>query len=398
MHDHLIIRNCRLYNQLSREQPTDILIIAGKIARLGSVDTDMDQSPIIDADGRTTIPGLIDVHIHGAGGGDTSHGTPQALNTISTTLARLGITSFLATAMTRPEIGNEHLKITGQLVGQDLGGANLLGLHLEGPFISRVKRGGIPLNAIKKPSRKALDELIQITGDNLKMMTIAPEVDGALTVIQAMVDHGIIASFGHSDANYIETQRGLEAGISHVTHIFNTMRPLHHRDPGPVPAIFEHPDVTVQVISDGLHLHEKMVRYIYQQFGGERCVCITDGMQAMGLPAGRYYYYGQEFESQGGAARYLDGTLIGTTYSLHQLMLKFWDFTGCNLETAVDTAARNPATVLGLVDRKGSIELGKDADLVVLDHDHSVWATIIGGRLVYTKEEVQKPSNNHFQY
>ena len=218
-------------------------------------------------------------------------------------------------------------------------------------------------------------------------MTIAPEVDGALDVIRELVNRGVVASFGHSNANYEETKAGLVAGISHVTHIFNAMRPLHHRDPGPVPAIFEQPDVTVQVICDGIHLHENMVRYIYRQFGDERCICITDGMRATDLPEGRYVYYGKEYESRGGVARYLDGTLIGTTYSLHQMMLNFLDFTDCSLEAAVSATASNPAKVLGIDDRKGTLAVGKDADLVVLDQDRSVWATIIGGRITYRKEE-----------
>lgn len=383
----LLIRNCRLYNLAAERQPVDITVQKGRISQIGHDLVDPAQHEIFDAGGRVLIPGLIDVHVHGAGGGDTSDGTAEALRTMSTSLARLGITSFLATAMTRREEGNRHLEIVGEYAGKDLGGANLMGLHLEGPFISREKRGGIQLGGIETPSVEVLDELLKTTKGTLKMMTIAPEVDGALDVIRELVNRGIVASFGHSNANYEETEAGLAAGISHVTHIFNTMRPLHHRDPGPVPAIFEQPDVTVQVICDGIHLHRDMVRYIYRQFGGERCICITDGMRTMGLPEGRYVYYGKEFESKGGIARYLDGTLIGTTCSLHRMMLNFLDFTGCTLEAAISATAGNPAKVLGIDDRKGTIAVGKDADLVVLDQDRSVWATIIGGRIIYSKED-----------
>jgi len=383
----LIIRNCQPYNLATERQPFDITVRKGRITQIGHDLVAPAQHEIFDTGGRILIPGLIDVHVHGAGGGDTSDGAAEALRTMSTTLARLGTTSFLATAVIRREEDNRHLEIAGEYAGKDLGGANLMGLHIEGPFISREKRGGIPLAGIETPSVEALNELIKTTKGTLKMMTIAPEVDGALDVIRELVNRGVVASFGHSNANYEETKAGLAAGISHVTHIFNTMRPLHHRDPGPVPAIFEQPDVTVQVICDGIHLHENMVRYIYRQFGDERCICITDGMRATGLPEGRYVYYGKEYESRGGVARYLDGTLIGTTYSLHQMMLNFLDFTDCSLEAAVSATASNPAKVLGIDDRKGTLAVGKDADLVVLDQDRSVWATIIGGRITYRKEE-----------
>jgi len=387
MTDDLTIRNCRLYSSPADKPLVDIALRKGKIIRIGHTQVGSSQSKILDVDGRVIIPGLIDVHVHGAGGGDTSDGTVKALQTMCTTLARLGITSFLATAMTRPEEENRHLEVAGEHVGKELGGANLLGLHLEGPFISREKRGGIPFTGIEQPSLKVLERLIKTTKGALRMMTIAPEVEGALEVIRALVNHGIVASFGHSDANYEETRQSILAGISHVTHIFNTMRPIHHRAPGPVPAIFEQPNVTVQIICDGIHLHRDMVRYIYKQFGYERCVCITDGMRTMGLPEGRYEYYGQEFESRDGAARYLDGTLIGTTNSLHQMMLNFMDFTDCPLAEAVDTAARNPARVLGVDDQKGTIAVGKDADLVILNQDYSVWATIISGKIVYQRED-----------
>ena len=383
----LIIRNCQLYNLATERQPFDITVRKGRITQIGHDLVAPAQHEIFDTGGRILIPGLIDVHVHGAGGGDTSDGAAEALRTMSTTLARLGTTSFLATALIHREEDNRHLEIAGEYAGIDLGGANLMGLHIEGPFISREKRGGIPPAGIETPSVEVLNELIKTTKGTLKMMTIAPEVDGALDVIRELVNRGVVASFGHSNANYEETKAGLAAGISHVTHIFNTMRPLHHRDPGPVPAIFEQPDVTVQVICDGIHLHENMVRYIYRQFGDERCICITDGMRATGLPEGRYVYYGREYESRGGIARYLDGTLIGTTYSLHQMMLNFLDFTDCSLEAAVSATASNPAKVLGIDDRKGTLAVGKDADLVVLDQDRSVWATIIGGRITYRKEE-----------
>jgi N-acetylglucosamine-6-phosphate deacetylase len=231
-----------------------------------------------------------------------------------------------------------------------------------------------------------LEALVELTGGNLRMMTIAPEVPGALDVIRAMVKHNIVASFGHSDADYDATRAGLDVGITHATHLYNTMRGVHHRDPGPVPALLERPEVTVQIICDGHHLHPDMVRYIYRQFGPGRCVCITDGMRTLGLPDGRYTYYGKEFESKEGAARFLDGTLIGTTFDLRRMLLNYLEYTGCTLAETVQACSSNPARVLGLANRKGTIAEGLDADLVLLDEDFSVHTTIIGGNIVYQRE------------
>jgi N-acetylglucosamine-6-phosphate deacetylase len=386
----MLIRNCRPVTRDEHGSPTDLLVENGRIARIGSLDESVSAYPVLDAEGRTLIPGLVDLHVHGAGGGDTSDGTKEALQTMSVTLARLGITSFLTTAMIRPELDNRHLQLAGEQTGRDLGGANLLGIHLEGPFISHEKRGGIQPQAVEPPSVERLESLLEITGDKLCMMTIAPEVAGASDVIRAMVQHGIVASFGHSDADYDATCAGLDAGITHATHLYNTMRGVHHRDPGPVPALLERPEVTVQIICDGIHLHPDMVRYIFRQFGPQRCVCITDGMRTMGLPDGRYAYYGKEFESKDGAARFLDGTLIGTAFSLHRMLLNYLDFTDCTLPEAVQACATNPARVLGLADRKGAIKEGLDADLVLLDEDRSIHTTIIAGKIVY-----QQGTANH---
>lgn len=381
-----VIRNCKLYNAPDSTGLVDILVENHTIAQIGTSETDSGRPTMLDTGGRTVIPGMIDVHIHGSGGAGMADGSRESLQTISSTIARQGTTSFLGTALVTPETGHAHLAIAGQYVGQDLGGANLLGIHLEGPFISRKQRGGIHLASIYPPTEEALAELIEITGGTLKMMTIAPEVEGGLDMVARLIHHGIIPSLGHSHATYDEARTAFDAGVSHVTHIFNTMPSLHHRNPGPIPAIFERPEVTVQIISDGIHLDKEIVNFIYRQLGGERCVLITDGMLACGLPEGRYEYYGREFDTTGGAARYLDGTLIGSTQSLHQMMTHFMTFTGCSLETAVNTVTINPARVLGIAHRKGFLEAGKDADIVVLDSDGTIWATVVAGTVVYRKE------------
>lgn len=380
----LLIKNCRLYNSSPDVKPVDIFIEGKTISSItcGEDRHGVDQ---IDAGGRVAVPGFIDVHIQGAGGADILDGTEEALQTISETLAKTGTTGFLGTTVVKPEENNAHLKFGKNFVGQGLQGAIMLGFHLEGPFINVKKKGGLSEKCIYDSSPEKLDEILGITGNTLKMMTIAPELPGNLNIIKSLVNNDVIAAFAHSDATYEETIRGFEAGINHVTHLFNAMPPLHHRNPGPLTAIFEHNEITAQIISDGHHIHPHIINLIYRIIGGDRCICITDGVQGMGLPEGRYIYNGKEYESNNGAARYLDGTLIGSTMTLGNIAVKFMEFTGCSFETAINTVTGIPAKLLGIDDKKGSLESGKDADIVLLDSDYSVWSTFVEGTQVYLR-------------
>jgi N-acetylglucosamine-6-phosphate deacetylase len=380
----LLLQNCRLYHS-PQDATVDILVRSGMIARILKSGKLSKSAEVINAGRRFIAPGFIDVHIQGAGGADILDGTLQVLQTISRTLARFGTTAFLATTVVHSHKDNRHIELAAQHTGKNLGGARLLGIHLEGPFINPRRKGGISSDSIYAPSMQALDDILKITGNSLKMMTIAPELEGAGEIISRLVKKGVIASFGHSDATYQETLAGIHAGITHVTHLFNAMPPLHHRIPGPLPAIFEAGNISVQVISDGIHLHPAVINMIYRLLGKDRIICITDGVQAIGLPEGDYVYNGKIYESRNGIARYPDGTLIGTAMSLNRIFPRFMDFTGCSLESSIDIVSRNPARLLGLNDRMGSVEPNKCADLVIFDPDFSVWATIIDGRPVYRR-------------
>jgi N-acetylglucosamine-6-phosphate deacetylase len=191
----------------------------------------------LDAGGRIAVPGFIDLHIQGAGGSDVLDATPEALQNISRALARLGTTGFLGSTVSQPHNGNAHLQLLRQFTNKDLGGATILGIHLEGPFINAKKRGGLASEAVYASSRQELDALYEVTGDALRMMTIAPELPGNLEIIRLLAANGTVAAFAHSDATYEETLRGFDAGISHVTHIFNAIPPACRA----ITAIFEHP-------------------------------------------------------------------------------------------------------------------------------------------------------------
>lgn len=385
MSQRLLITNCRLYDAPGGDPLKSILVEDGVITEVGVLPDTTDCDVRIDAGGRTAAPGFIDVHIQGAGGADVLDATPGALEAISKTCARFGVTGFLATTVFRPGQDNGHLRLAAEHVGKDLGGAKLLGIHIEGPFISSEKRGMIQPGCICAPSVEVLDEIMELTAGQLRMMTIAPELSGGLDMTRRLVDAGVIASLGHTSATYEQTLEGFEAGITHVTHLFNAKPGIHHRAPGPLTAIFESDTVTAQLIPDGVHVHPAVVRMAYRLLGSRRVVAITDGMQAMGLPDGTYTYSGLTYESKDGAARYKDGTLIGTALGLSQLLGRLMRFTACSVVEAVETAAVNPARILGMDDRKGAVAVGKDADLVLLDADMGAWATIVAGEVVFQK-------------
>jgi len=385
MSQKLLITNCRMFNATDDKQTTSVLIEDGKITQVGQIDSSVGCDNTLDAQGRIIAPGFIDVHIQGAGGADILDATPEALKAISRTCARFGTTSFLATTVFKPDRENRHLNIAAQNVNRDLGGANLLGIHLEGPFISLEKKGMVLPESICPPSLKVLDKIMDITDGRLRMMTIAPELPGTLQIIQRLVDSKVIASFGHSSATYEQTIAGFNAGISHVTHLFNAMPSVHHRSPGPLIAIFQAKHVTAQLICDGVHIHPAVLKFAFEILGPNRIIPITDGMQALGLGDGKYLYNGIEYESKNGAARYKDGTLIGASLGLNQLLKRFITFTDCPFEVAVRAVTENPARLLGLEDKKGSIAPGKDADLILLDPDCSVHTTIVAGKIAFSK-------------
>jgi N-acetylglucosamine-6-phosphate deacetylase len=379
----LLLRNCRRYDLPETAAPVDILVENGLITQIGQVAAAPAGARELDAGGRRVIPGLIDLHIHGAGGADLLDGTPDALRIISSTLARHGVTGFLGTTVMRPAERNRHLPVAGGLVGARLGGARLLGLHLEGPFVNPEKRGGLPLEGIYPASEAALDEVLALTDGALRVMTIAPESPGHLRIIERLAAAGVIASFGHSAATYEETRAGIDAGIEHATHLYNAMTGLHHREPGPLVALHEDERIAVQVISDDVHVRRQVVGFTARAFGAARCALITDGMRTVGLPDGRYRFGDREYESRDGTARYLDGTLIGTSLSLLEIARRFQTYTNCSLAVAIDSASRTPARVLGLEARKGALAVGLDADLVLLEPDLSVRATVVAGEVVY---------------
>lgn len=387
--EDLLIENCRLLSPRARE--TSLTLEGGRIAAVGDAGNAGER---LDAGGRVVTPGLIDLHIQGAGGADVLDADLDAMKTISRTCASFGVTGFLATTVFRPDGDNRHMKSAARAGNQDLGGARCLGMHLEGPFISMEKRGMISPGSICQPDPQVLGKILRLSRGTLRMMTLAPELPGIGDIIAKLRHRGIIPSLGHTNASYEQTISAIQDGISHVTHLFNAMPQLHHRNPGPLLAILGS-DVSAQLISDGVHVSPSVVRWAFRLMGQDRIVPITDGIRAMGLPDGSYVYDGLEFDSRNGAARYRDGTLIGTSLGMDAIVRRLDRFTGCGMATAIGCATANPARVLGLQATRGFIGLGHDADLVIWDRGYRAWATIVDGTLVHGPQPSGEGQNDH---
>lgn len=347
------------------------------------VPSQTEGTSVENGEGHLLIPGMIDVHIHGANGYDMMDGTTRSIEEVSKTCAMTGCTSFLATSVSSTlqdllqMIGNVK-RVTGREPG-----AKIVGIHTEGPYLN-VKRKGMQNEAyIRHPDSEEMDQIIEAAGEQLKMVTIAPELPGGMALVSTLREHGVIVAIAHSDATYEEAIEAFERGASHITHCFNGMRPIHHRDPGLIVAAFEQPQVSLQSIVDNVHLHPAIVRLMHQIKGPDKIVLITDALQAMGMGDGEYHFGGHQVSVVEGVARLKDGTLASSTVTMNEALKNTVEL-GISLQDAVTMASRTPADLLGL-SRKGRIAPGADADLVLLDEQFQVVWTMIGGRFIHRR-------------
>lgn len=384
----LILKDLTVYAEDGVITHGFIEIEKGRIVQIGDVselpaDTGKEVRSFADSEGMICVPGFVDGHIHGADGADTMDGTPSALDTMTNALPREGTTSFLATTMTQDagEI-KRALENAGSYIGKqrEAGVAEVLGIHLEGPFISPEKPGAQPSDAIIQPDVALFDEWQALSNDQIRLVTVAPEEDGGMDVVRHLVDEGIIASIGHSNATYEQVIEAVNAGASRVTHLYNGMRGLHHREPGVAGAAFLHDELLAEVIADGIHSRPEMVNLAYREKGRQGLTTITDAMRAKCLNDGTYDLGGQDVTVQAGEARLANGSLAGSILEMDQAIRNLMDFTGCSLEDVVQMASENTARQLGVFDRKGSLKAGKDADFVILDESYRVMATFCRGK------------------
>ncbi|MFB6467345.1 N-acetylglucosamine-6-phosphate deacetylase [Cytobacillus sp. Hz8] len=339
------------------------------------------------------VPGFIDLHIHGVAGADTMDATTDALKTMATALPKEGTTSFLATTITQnKDTINHALENAGEYITeqQTPGRSEILGIHLEGPFVNPKMAGAQPKEYIIDPDIELLKNWQSLSKDNIRLVTMAPEQPGALEMIHYLKRNEIVASIGHSNATYAEVLTAIEAGATHITHLFNQMRGLHHREPGVVGAAFLRDELKVEMIVDGIHVQPEVVKIAYNQKQKDGLILITDAMRAKCLENGTYDLGGQEVTVKEGKAVLKDGTLAGSILKLGQAFKNIIQFAGCTLEDAIKMASVNPAKQINVFDRKGSISTGKDADIVILDENLDVMMTFCKGQLAFENGGDQK--------
>lgn len=337
-----------------------------------------------DASGCYVIPGLTDLHFHGCVGEDFSDATPDGLQKMAEYELSRGVTQICPAGMT---LGEDQLTRICQNAAahraKNPGGAELVGLHLEGPFLCKAKKGAQNEAFLHDPDPAMLHRLQQAAQGMVKLVTLAAEQPGALEFIRSAQEDGITVSLGHTTADYDTACAAYEAGARQATHLFNAMPPFTHRAPGVVGAAFDHPQVKVELISDGVHIHPSVVRAVFQLFGANRVILISDSLRATGMPDGRYPFGGQEIEVHGNRATMADdpNTLAGSVSDLMACMRSAVSF-GIPLHDAVRAAAVNPAQVLGVFDRLGSLDVGKTANLAILDQNLNLKDVFFRGQLV----------------
>lgn len=360
---------------------TDIAFEDGKIVAIGKLD---DVEPIFDTDG-VVLPGFIDEHIHGAGGADAMDGTEQALQTISEYVAKEGTTGFLATTMTQsPEnIGKALKNVKTVREKGEYKGAEILGVHLEGPFISPKHVGAQPLEYVAKPAPETFDKYNEISGGNIKVVTLAPEVEGGLDLVKHLAKIGVVASIGHTGAKFSDVEAAVAAGATNVTHTYNAQTPLHHREAGVVGAAMLIDELNCEMICDTIHVSVPAIKIFVKNKPHDKFTLITDAMRAKGMPDGLSELGGQQVFVKNGEARLSDGTLAGSVLKMNVAVKNLVEKVGVSFTDAVDFASANPAKNLGLYDERGSIEVGKRADFAVMDNDYNILCTVIGGKVVY---------------
>jgi N-acetylglucosamine-6-phosphate deacetylase len=342
---------------------------------------------VLDFGDAVLAPGLIDVHIHGGAGHDVMEGSDESLAAVERLMTKHGVTSYCPTTVTAPiDATLRSLDALSNAVGRasrdngDGTRARPLGIHFEGPFLSHAKRGVHPPALLQPASRELFERMWQAAGGRVSVMTIAPEIEGAIDLIAEVRRRGVCVSLGHSDAELPQARAGIKAGARHATHTFNAMRPLDHRHPGLLGAVLTDRTVTADIIVDGIHVDPVMVDLFLRAKGFEGAVLITDAISATGMPDGTYMLGGFPVQVHDGRCEF-DGRLAGSVLTLDRAVRNTMQFTGTSLQNAIRMATLNPAGVLGIAQHKGNLSVGADADIAVFTPAGEVVRTIVGGVL-----------------
>ncbi|MHB8754812.1 MAG: N-acetylglucosamine-6-phosphate deacetylase [Candidatus Acidiferrales bacterium] len=359
------------------EEISDAVIVVeeGKIARVGrrdEIEIPAGAKEILARD-MTVVPGFVDIHIHGAGGHDVMSSTEEALTAVAKTVARHGTTSLVATTVTAPPDETRRcLEDIARYIASPINteppgipAAEIIGIHLEGPFISAVCRGVHPPGAIAKPSITLLDRYLEAANGTARILTLAPEIPGALELVERAYARGIVVALGHTDATYEQAHTAIFRGARHAVHVFNAMRPFSHRETGVLGAVLTDDSVTAEIIADGVHVDDPAIRLLLAAKGPDLVILVSDGTAATGMRDGSYRLGTFDVTVSGGVCRNREGKLAGSTLTLDRA-LQHMVRLGVPLIEAVRMATLNPARRVGMAEKKGVLAAGADADLVFL--------------------------------
>lgn len=368
----MIIKNVQVFGEDKTFTPGEVAFKDGQFTAQGR-----DDEKVIDGEGCFAIPGLVDIHFHGCVGDDFCDASLDAIANIAKYQASAGVTSICPATMT---LAVEELHKIMQTAGayKDGKGAKLVGINMEGPFISAKKKGAQAADHIVNCDTAMFKELQKDSGGLIRLVDIAPENAGAMEFIEAVRDE-VVVSIAHTTADYDTTVKALEKGACHITHLYNAMPPLSHREPGVIGAARDDESCKVELICDGVHIHPAVVRATFAMFGPERIILISDSMRATGLTDGKYTLGGQDVFVKGPKATLKDGTIAGSATNLMECLRVAVRQMEIPLEDAVACATMNPAKQIGIYDKCGSITPGKAADFVLLDKDLQVKAVYVDG-------------------
>lgn len=358
----------------------NILVDDKEILKIFSVSESIDKldfDQAYDIKGKLIVPGMIDVHIHGAISHDMMDGTIESIQAVSRKCLQTGCTGFLVTSVTAStEMLERIIDTTKKVIGHEQG-AKILGIHLEGPYLNIEKKGMQSPKYIRTPDLKEMKKLVERADGLIKMVTIAPELPGALEVIDYLISQNIIVAAGHTNVTYEEGMMAFEHGVSHITHCCNAMPTIHHRNPGITVAALEKEGISIQAIVDDIHLHPGMVRLMHKLKKSEQIVLITDALQAMGTGDGIYHFGGREVTVQDGVARLSDGTLASSTVTMNR-SLEIAQKMGLRLSDAIIMSSETPARILR-IENRGKIAEGYTADFSILNNQYEVESVYIDG-------------------
>lgn len=343
------------------------------------------QATVTELPAITLVPGFIDIHVHGGGGFSLATRNPEEVRSYARWVVAEGVTSFLASVVAdTPGEDEAYLRAAAQAAGPVSDGAELLGIHLEGPFVNAARRGALPESWLRMPDAEVFRRFVDAAGGRLRMLTLAPELAGASAILEEAAVAGCVVALGHSDASYEAAREAFAAGARHLTHAFNAMRPFHHREPGLLGAALESHGVTAELIADGVHVHPAAARLLLAAKGAANVALVTDGVAPAGLSEGTFRIGGREARLSRGRVTLADGTIAGSAATMDVLVRNVVEWGLVPLADAVRMASTVPARILGLEARKGRIAPSYDADLVALDKGLEVAMTWVGGRMLYS--------------